>query len=76
MIRRYFRFLARRAPALVALLTLFSFLSISIVPAWAMNSVRGDSLPQPLPPFPQPRCRIAAERLEISGQCIEPYVSE
>jgi len=52
MIRRYFRFLARRAPALVALLTLFSFLSISIVPAWAMNSVRGDSLPQPLPLFP------------------------
>jgi hypothetical protein len=52
MIRRYFRFLARRAPAVVALLTLFSFLSISIVPAWAMNSVRGGSLPQPLPLFP------------------------
>jgi hypothetical protein len=52
MIRRYFRFLARRAPALVALLTLFSFLSISIVPAWAMNSTRGGALPQPLPLFP------------------------
>jgi hypothetical protein len=52
MIRRYFRFLARRAPALVALVTLFSFLSISIVPAWAMNSTRGGALPQPLPLFP------------------------
>ena len=52
MIRRYFRFLTRRAPALVALLTLFSFLSISVVPAWAMNSTRGGALPQPLPLFP------------------------
>src|SRR6266508_6688432 len=33
-------------------MTLFSFLSISIVPAWAMNSTRGGALPQPLPLFP------------------------
>jgi hypothetical protein len=52
MLRLYFRFLAIRARALVALLTLFSFLSISIVPAWAMNSTRGGALPQPLPLFP------------------------
>jgi len=52
MIRRYFRFLTRRAPSLIALLTLLSFLSTSIAPAWAMNSTRGGALPQPLPLFP------------------------
>jgi hypothetical protein len=52
MIRCYFRFLARRALAIVALLTALSFLSSSIVPAWAMNSARGGALPQPLPLFP------------------------
>jgi hypothetical protein len=29
-----------------------AFLAATIVPAWAMNSVRGGSLPQPLPLFP------------------------
>jgi len=52
MIRRYFRILTRRAPALIALLTLLSFLSTGVVPAWAMNSTRGGALPQPLPLFP------------------------
>jgi len=52
MIRRFYRFLTRRAPSLIALLTLFSFLSSGVVPAWAMNSTRGGSLPQPLPLFP------------------------
>src|SRR5918996_2114707 len=52
MIRRCFRFLARRTLAIVALLTLLSFLSSSIVPAWAMNFARGGALPQPLPLFP------------------------
>jgi len=52
MIRRYFRILTRRAPALIALLTLLSFLSTGVVPAWAMNSTRGGGLPQPLPLFP------------------------
>ena len=52
MIRRYFRILTRRAPALIALLTLLSFLSTGVVPAWAMNFTRGGALPQPLPLFP------------------------
>jgi hypothetical protein len=52
MIRRFFRILTRRAPSLVALLTLFSFLSSGVVPAWAMNSTRGGPLPQPMPLFP------------------------
>ena len=52
MIRRYFRILTRRAPALIALLTLLSFLSTGVVPAWAMNSTRSGALPQPLPLFP------------------------
>lgn len=52
MIRRNFRILTRRAPALIALLTLLSFLSTGVVPAWAMNSTRGGTLPQALPLFP------------------------
>jgi hypothetical protein len=52
MTRRYFRFLAKRTPSIIALLTLLAFLATSIVPAWAMNSVRGGPLPQPLPLFP------------------------
>ncbi|HEY3167471.1 MAG TPA: hypothetical protein VGK57_09600, partial [Candidatus Binatia bacterium] len=52
MIRRYFRFLARRATSTISALTLLAFLAATIVPAWAMNSVRGGSLPQPLPLFP------------------------
>lgn len=52
MNRRSFRFLSRRWPAVVALLTLVTFLVSSMVPAWAMNSARGGALPQPLPLFP------------------------
>jgi hypothetical protein len=52
MTRRYFRFLTKRIPSVIAGLTLLAFLATSIVPAWAMNSVRGGALPQPLPLFP------------------------
>jgi hypothetical protein len=52
MTRRYFRFLATPTPSITALLTLLAFLATSIIPAWAMNSVRGGALPQPLPLFP------------------------
>jgi hypothetical protein len=52
MTRRYFRFLATPTPSIIALLTLLAFLATSIIPAWAMNSVRGGALPQPLPLFP------------------------
>jgi hypothetical protein len=51
MIRRYFHYLGRRLPSLVALVTLLAFQTASI-PAWAMTSVRGGGLPQPLPIFP------------------------
>src|SRR5512147_1678718 len=51
MIRRYFRHLTRRLPSLVALAILLAFQTASI-PAWAMNSIRGGALPQPLPLFP------------------------
>jgi len=52
MTRRYFRFLTEQIPSVIALLTLLAFLATSIVPAWAMSSVRGGALPQPLPLFP------------------------
>ena len=52
MIRRYFRRLTKRLPSLVALVTLLAFQAASTVPAWAMSSVRGGALPQPLPLFP------------------------
>jgi hypothetical protein len=52
MTRRYFRFLAKRTTSVIALLTLLAFLATSIVPAWAMNTVQGGALPQPLPLFP------------------------
>ena len=52
MIRRYFGRLTKRLPSLVALLTLLAFQATSTVPAWAMSSVRGGALPQPLPLFP------------------------
>jgi len=52
MMRRYFRRLTKRLPSLVALLTLLAFQATSTVPAWAMSSVRGGALPQPLPLFP------------------------
>ena len=52
MTRRYFRFLTEQIPSVIALLTLLAFLATSIVPAWAMSSVRGGVLPQPLPLFP------------------------
>jgi hypothetical protein len=50
--RRYFRRLSKRLPALVALLTVLAFQSASMTSAWAMNSARGGALPQPLPLFP------------------------
>src|SRR5262245_66370129 len=49
---RYFHLLTRRIPAVIALVTLITFLSTSMVPAWAMNAGRGGALPQPLPLFP------------------------
>jgi hypothetical protein len=52
MNRRVFRFLSAQWPVIVALLTLVTFMSTSILPAWAMNSARGGPLPQPLPLFP------------------------
>jgi hypothetical protein len=52
MTRRYFRFLTKRIPSVIAVLTLLAFVATSVVPAWAMNSVRGGALPQPLPLFP------------------------
>ena len=52
MNKRSFRFLSHGWPAVVALLTLVTFLTSSMVPAWAMNSARGGGLPQPLPLFP------------------------
>ena len=52
MNKRSFRFLSRRWGAIVALLTLVTFLTSSVTPVWAMNSARGGALPQPLPLFP------------------------
>ena len=52
MIRRYFRRLTKQLPSLVAVVTLLAFQTASTMPAWAMNSVRGGALPQPLPLFP------------------------
>jgi hypothetical protein len=52
MTRRIFPILSRRATSLIAILTLITFFSGSVVPAWAMNSTRGGALPQPLPLFP------------------------
>ena len=45
-------FVAQSGHPMVALLTLVTFLTSSMVPAWAMNSARGGALPQPLPLFP------------------------
>jgi hypothetical protein len=52
MIRRYFRPLTKQLSRLVAVITLLAFQTASTMPAWAMNSVRGGALPQPLPLFP------------------------
>ena len=52
MIGRYFRRLTKRLPALVALVTLLAFQTTSTIPAWAMSSIRGGALPQPLPLLP------------------------
>jgi hypothetical protein len=52
MHERRFRFLSPDWSSIVALLTLVAFLTSSVAPAWAMNSVRGGALPQPLPLFP------------------------
>jgi hypothetical protein len=49
---RPFRFLSHRWSSILALLTVVMFLTSSVAPAWAMNSVRGVALPQPLPLFP------------------------
>ncbi|HKY08955.1 MAG TPA: hypothetical protein VJQ55_11965 [Candidatus Binatia bacterium] len=52
MKRLRFRFLSRKWPSVVALVTLITFLASSTVPAWSMNSMRGGALPQPVPLFP------------------------
>ena len=52
MIRRYFRRLTKQLPSLVAVVALLASQTASTMPAWAMNSVRGGALPQPLPLFP------------------------
>lgn len=52
MNKRSFRFLSHGWSFVIALLTLVTFLTSSMVPAWAMNSARGGALPQPLPLFP------------------------
>jgi len=52
MIGRYFRRLTKRLPSLVALVTLLGFQTTSTIPAWAMSSIRGGALPQPLPLLP------------------------
>jgi len=52
MIGRYFRRLTKRLPSLVALVTLLAFQTTSTIPAWAMSSIRGGALPQPLPLLP------------------------
>ncbi|HEX9264632.1 MAG TPA: hypothetical protein VF977_09695 [Candidatus Binatia bacterium] len=52
MLRRCFRFLAARTSSFLAFITLATFLASSIVPSWAINSVRGGALPLPLPLFP------------------------
>ena len=52
MNKRSFRFLLHGWSFVIALLTLVTFLTSSMVPAWAMNSARGGALPQPLPLFP------------------------
>ena len=52
MNNRAFRLLSRNCSSIVALLTLVTFLTSSVLPAWAMDSARGGVLPQPLPLFP------------------------
>jgi hypothetical protein len=52
MIRRSLRCLSCPWPSIIALVTLVTFLTTSIVSASAMNSARGGALPQPLPLFP------------------------
>lgn len=52
MHRRSLHLLSRKWPSIVVWMTLVTFLSASVLPAWAMNSVRGGALPQPLPLFP------------------------
>ena len=52
MNNRRFRLLSRSCSSIIALLTLITFLTNSMRPAWAMDSARGGALPQPLPLFP------------------------
>ncbi len=52
MHRRILRVLSPRLASLVALATLITFLSGSVVPIWALDASRGGALPQPLPLFP------------------------
>lgn len=52
MNNRAFHLLSRNCSSLIALLTLVTFLTSSVLPASAMNSARGGALPQPLPLFP------------------------
>src|SRR5262245_41871179 len=53
MMRQFFRLLTIHARATVFVMTAFTFLLGSAAPAFAMNSVAGGSLPQPLPLFPR-----------------------
>ena len=52
MNNRPFRLLSHKRSSRIALLTTLMFLASSVFPAWAMNSARGGTLPQPLPLFP------------------------
>ena len=52
MNNRRFRLSSRSCSSIIALLTLLTFLTSSVRPAWAMDSARGGALPQPLPLFP------------------------
>ena len=52
MNNRPFHLLSRSCSSVIALLTLVTFLTSSVLPASAMDSARGGTLPQPLPLFP------------------------
>ena len=52
MNNRRFRLLSRSCSSIIALLTLITFLTSAVRPAWGMDSARGAALPLPLPLFP------------------------
>ena len=67
MNNRRFRLLSRNCSSIIALLTLITFLTSSVRPAWAMDSARGGALPQPLPLFPADNWW----NLDISGWAVD-----